>query len=224
MAAAESGSTHRDTGAAIRRMCGPARPTAELGGDEWHARSTLVPGVGHDELARAHVGQGVSRQREGLGFAERTEDGDDSVTAQPTVDEDDIRQRIGMLAQSIATLDLEGVMSHYAPDIVSFDVEPPLRQVGAAGKRKNWVEAFAVFQPPLDYEIRDLTITVSGDVAFAYSINRLSGTLSNGTRGGVWVRVTMCFRRDDGRWLIAHDHASVPLDFASGKAVLNLEP
>jgi hypothetical protein len=25
-------------------------------------------------------------------------------------------------------------------------------------------------------------------------------------------------------WLIEHDHASVPLDFASGKALLNLEP
>jgi ketosteroid isomerase-like protein len=121
-------------------------------------------------------------------------------------------------------MDLEGVMSNYAPDIVSFDVQPPLRQVGAAGKRKNWVEAFAVFQPPLDYEIRDLTITVSGDAAFAYSINRLSGVLSNGTRSGVWVRLTACFRKIDGGWLIVHDHASVPADFAGGKALLNLEP
>jgi ketosteroid isomerase-like protein len=146
------------------------------------------------------------------------------VNAQPKVDEADVRQRIGMLAQSIRAMDLEGVMSNYAPDIVSFDVQPPLRQVGAAGKRKNWVEAFAVFQPPLDYEIRDLTIAVSGDAAFAHSINRLSGSLSNGTRSGIWVRATWCFRKIDGSWLIAHDHASVPIDFASGKALLNLEP
>jgi ketosteroid isomerase-like protein len=146
------------------------------------------------------------------------------MTAQPTGDEAEIRRRMGMLAQSIRTMDLEAVMSNYAPDIVSFDVQPPLRQIGAEGKSKNWVEAFAVFQPPLDYEIRDLTITVSGDVAFAYSINRLSGTLGDGTRSGIWVRVTMCLRKIDGSWLIAHDHASVPLDFASGKALLNLEP
>jgi ketosteroid isomerase-like protein len=146
------------------------------------------------------------------------------MTAQQTADEAEIRQRIGMLAQSIAAMDLEGVMSNYAPDIVSFDVQPPLRQIGAAGKRKNWVEAFAVFQPPLDYEIRDPTVIVSGDVAFAYSVNRLSGALGDGTRSGIWVRVTMCFRKIEGSWLIAHDHASVPLDFASGKALLNLEP
>jgi ketosteroid isomerase-like protein len=146
------------------------------------------------------------------------------VTTHPAIDDADVRQRIGMLAQSIRAMDLEGVMSNYAPDIVSFDVQPPLRQVGAAGKRKNWVEAFAVFQPPLDYEIRDLTIAVSGDVAFAYSINRLSGSLSDGTRSGIWVRATLCLRKIEGSWLIEHDHASVPLDLASGKALLNLEP
>lgn len=146
------------------------------------------------------------------------------MAAQAVADEIEIRQRIGLLAQSIRSMDLEAVMASYAPDIVSFDVQPPLRQVGAAGKRKNWVEAFSVFQPPLDYEIRDLTITVSGDVAFAYSINRLSGTRGNGTRSGIWVRATWCFRKIGGSWLIEHDHASVPLDFASGRGLLNLEP
>ncbi len=146
------------------------------------------------------------------------------MTTPPTVDEADIRARIGMLAQSIRAMDLEGVMSSYAPDIVSFDVQAPLRQAGAEGKRKNWVEAFAVFRPPLDYEIRDLVVTVSGDAAFAYSINRLSGALSNGTRSGTWVRATLCLRKIDGSWLVTHDHASVPVDFTTGKALLNLEP
>jgi ketosteroid isomerase-like protein len=169
-----------------------------------------------------------NRERAGPAFPHvcvvKKETEDSIVTTQPTVDEADIRHQIGTLAQSIRTMDLEGVMSNYAPDIVSFDVQPPLRQIGAAGKRKNWVEAFAVFQPPLDYEVRDLSIIVSGDTAFAYSINRLSGMLSNGTRSGIWVRVTVCFQRINGSWLIVHDHASVPLDFASGKALLNLEP
>jgi hypothetical protein len=32
------------------------------------------------------------------------------------------------------------------------------------------------------------------------------------------------FRKIEGDWLIARDHASVPLDFESGRALLNLEP
>lgn len=114
--------------------------------------------------------------------------------------------------------------SIYAPDIVSFDVQPPLWIAGAEAKWKNWEEAFAVFQSPLDYEIRELTITLDGDVAFTHSLNRLSGTLESGNRGGFWVRATCCFRKIDGEWLIAHDHASVPLDVESGRAVLDLEP
>jgi ketosteroid isomerase-like protein len=73
--------------------------------------------------------------------------------------------------------------------------------------------------------MRDITITVGGDVAFGHSFNRLSGTLKDETRsGGFRVRATYCLRKIDGNWLIVHDHASAPLDPASGKALLNLEP
>ena len=121
-------------------------------------------------------------------------------------------------------MDLEGVMSIYAPDIVSFDLEAPLRYVGAATKRKHWADAFAAYRPPLGYEIRDLAITAGDDVAFGHSLNRVSGTLKNGHRSGFWLRWAACFRKIDGNWLIAHDHVSVPLDLESGSALLDLEP
>ena len=40
----------------------------------------------------------------------------------------------------------------------------------------------------------------------------------------MWVRGTLCFRKIDGNWLIAHDQVSVPLDIASGRGVVDLEP
>jgi ketosteroid isomerase-like protein len=146
------------------------------------------------------------------------------MAAQHAVDEAGIRQRIDNLVEAIRAMDLEGVKSIYAPDIVSFDVQPPLQHVGAEAKWKNWVDAFTAFQRPLGFEIRDLTITLDGDVAFGHSFNRLSGTLKNGNRSGFWVRATYCFRKIDGNWLVAHDHASVPLDAETGRAVLDLEP
>jgi uncharacterized protein (TIGR02246 family) len=139
-------------------------------------------------------------------------------------DEADIRQRIDELAEAIRAMDLEGVMSIYAPDIVSFDIEPPLQHVGADAKRRNWVRAFAMYQQPLGYEIRDLTITVGDDVAFAHSLNRISGTLKNGDKTDFCLRSTTCFRKVDGNWLIAHDQVSVPIDLEAGRALLNLEP
>jgi ketosteroid isomerase-like protein len=140
------------------------------------------------------------------------------------IDEADIRQRIDKWAEAIRAMDLEGVMSIYAPEIVSFDLDPPLQYVGAEAKRERWLNVFATYQRPLSYEVRDLTMTLGDDLAFGHSLNRVSGILKNGNRTGFWLRWTTCFRKIDGTWLIAHEQLSVPIDPQSGRAVLNLEP
>jgi ketosteroid isomerase-like protein len=146
------------------------------------------------------------------------------MATQHAIDEADIRRRVDQYFEAIRAMDLEGAMSIFAPDLVSFDIAEPLQHLGAEAKRKNWLDAFAIYQRPLGYEIRDLTITVSDDAAFTHSLNRISGTLKNGNRTDFWLRWTACFRKIDGNWLIVHDHVSVPLDPESGRALLNLEP
>lgn len=146
------------------------------------------------------------------------------MATQHVIDEADIRQRIDTLLAALHAMDLESVMALYAPDIVSFDIVPPLRHMGAEAKRKQWVDAFAMYQRPLGYEIRDLTLTVGDNVAFGHSLNRISGTLQNGNRTDFWLRWTACFRKIEGNWLIVHDQVSVPVDFESGRALLDLQP
>ena len=146
------------------------------------------------------------------------------MPAQREVDEAKIKQQVDKLVEAIRTEDLEGVKQLYATNIVSFDVEPPLQHVGIEAKMKNWAKAFTFFQD-VTYEVRDLTLTVDDEVAFGHCFGRLSGTLANGTpTNGMWVRGTFCFRKIDGDWLIAHDQVSVPLDVASGKGVVDLQP
>jgi uncharacterized protein (TIGR02246 family) len=140
------------------------------------------------------------------------------------VDEATIRQQVDKIVEGLRAKDLDGLKQLYATDVVSFDVEPPLRHVGVEAKLKNWANAFTFFQD-VDYEVRDLTFTVGDEVAFGHCFGRLSGTLKNGTAtNGMWVRATFCFRKTDGSWLIAHDQVSVPLDMSSGKGVVDLEP
>lgn len=147
-----------------------------------------------------------------------------TMTAQRAQDEAVIRQQIGTIIDGIRDRDLDVLRQAYAPDVVSFDVEPPLQHVGIDSKLKNWERAFAFFQD-LSYELRDLTLTVGEDVAYGHGFGRLSGTLKDGTTTpGIWVRATFCFRKVGGTWLIAHDQASVPLDIASGRGVTDLEP
>src|SRR5262245_7090097 len=102
-------------------------------------------------------------------------------------------------------------MSLYAPDLVSFDLAPPLRSFGADGKRRAWQEALAAFSGPIAYEIRDLNVTTNGELAFVHSLNHIDAILARG-HIDMWLRWTACFRQIDGVWLVVHDHVSVPVD------------
>ncbi|MEV4290501.1 nuclear transport factor 2 family protein [Nonomuraea bangladeshensis] len=138
--------------------------------------------------------------------------------------QDEIRRRIEALVEGIEAKDLRALEGAYAPDVVSFDVEPPLQHVGVAAKLRNWAKVFEAFEK-VTYELRDLTLTVGDGVAFGHGLGRLSGTLANGAAaGGMWVRATFCFSRIDGEWLIVHDQVSVPFDLATGKGVTDLQP
>ncbi|MFG3621216.1 YybH family protein [Nocardia sp. NPDC047654] len=139
-------------------------------------------------------------------------------------DEVELRRTIDKAVEGLRVKDLEVLKQLYTPDVVSFDVEPPLQHVGIAAKLENWARVFLFFES-VTYEVRDLTFSVGGDVAFGHAFARLSGTLKNGAAtSGMWVRVTYGMRKIDNTWLIAHDQVSVPFDISSGKGVVDLEP
>ncbi|GAA0944496.1 YybH family protein [Virgisporangium aurantiacum] len=146
------------------------------------------------------------------------------MQTQHDVDEAEIRQQIDTIVDGLRTRDLDALKQPYSTGVVSFDVEPPLQHVGIDAKLRNWANVFAVFDD-VSYEVRDLTLTVGGEVAFGHAFARLSGTSKDGTAiPGMWVRVTYCLRKIDGRWLITHDQVSVPLDVRTGKGVVDLQP
>ena len=148
----------------------------------------------------------------------------DGCDQEETVAEALIRQRVEDWAKAIRARDLDRVLSLYALDIVSFDLDPPLRYAGEANKRRAWQEFFAGHAGPVAYEVHELNVTTDGELAFAHSLNHVSGALANGHASNMWVRWTACFRRIDGFRLVVHDHVSVPADLEHGRAVLNLAP
>ncbi|SDW29886.1 NAD(P)H-dependent FMN reductase [Amycolatopsis xylanica] len=137
--------------------------------------------------------------------------------------EAELRQHIGKIVEGIKAKDLEALRRLYSADVVSFDVQPPLQHVGVDAKLKNWAHAFTFFED-VTYEVRDLTLTVDGSVAFGHCFGRLAATKDGVVMGGMWVRATFCFRKIDGQWLITHDQVSVPFDITTGAGVADLEP
>jgi ketosteroid isomerase-like protein len=147
-----------------------------------------------------------------------------TVEANKNNEEAEIKRAIEGGVEALRARDIDGVMSIYAPELVSFDIVPPLRYVGADAYRKSWEETFSSFQGPIGYEVHDLDITVGDEVAFSHSLNRLSVTLTTGQQAALWLRWTACFRKINGTWLIVHHQVSVPVDLEHGKAVLDGKP
>lgn len=146
------------------------------------------------------------------------------MTTQQATAEVEIRARIDTLRNAIITGDLETLKTMFAPHLVSFDIEAPLRHLGAEKKWENWEKVFTFYQAPLDYEVHDLTVLVDGGLAVVYSLNRISGTLANGAKNDYWVRWTAAWQKLDGEWMIVHDQVSVPTYFETRQAALDLTP
>ena len=138
--------------------------------------------------------------------------------------ESEVRALLDRWSEAARTKDIERLMALYAPDIVYFDVVPPLQYTGSAAVRRNFLRWFDNWESAIGQEIRDVHIVANAESAVACMLIRASGTLKNGREVGYWVRATVCCQRSDHGWLIAHEHVSLPVDFASGRAVMDLVP
>jgi ketosteroid isomerase-like protein len=138
--------------------------------------------------------------------------------------EEEIRSVIESWAEAIRKKDVDGVLRHIGDESVRFYLAPPLETTTSV--RKNLEDWFATWSGDIGYEIRDLQIRTAGDVAYAHSLNHITGTKGNGEPDAdLWIRETMGFRQIDGHWRIIHEHESVPFKMdGSFQAAIDLKP
>jgi ketosteroid isomerase-like protein len=80
-----------------------------------------------------------------------------------------VRAQIDLFVRAFRSKDVDAIMSVFAPDIVSFDLVPPLSCASHAAFRQHWERAFASYVGSIGYQVHDLTITVGDDIAFTGS-------------------------------------------------------
>lgn len=124
--------------------------------------------------------------------------------------EDEVYERINSLAEAIRFKNVDQVMSHYAPDVLAFDVQPPLEVRGAAAYRKNFEKWFASMSGRIAYEMSDVHVSADETYAYCHCLSHVTGARAGGGRADYWVRVTTAWRKVHGEWLVAHEHISMP--------------
>jgi uncharacterized protein (TIGR02246 family) len=121
-----------------------------------------------------------------------------------STDETQIRELIENWAKAVRAKEMQGVLARHTGDIVMFDVPVPLQSKGMDAYRKTW-ELFFDHNPggPGSFDITELHVTTGETVAYCHALVNIFDST---------VRVTIGLRKEDGQWLIAHEHHSYPVE------------
>lgn len=135
-----------------------------------------------------------------------------------------IKNVIDDLIAALCKKDIKRMMSHYANDLVAYDVKPPFQTKGAIAWKHTWEACIDYFPASFGIEIRDLYIHVSGDLAISHYLFRLTGTSKDEDAAQTWLRTTTGYKRIQGKWKIIHEHGSVPFNPHTKEAMFTQEP
>ena len=133
--------------------------------------------------------------------------------------EEQIRELTQQWLKAVHAKDVDAAMACYADDVIAYDLFAPTKVSGAGAYRKNYEMWFQCCAGPTTYEIKELDVVASDEVAFCRSINRMIAPNPEGKEEEYWLRVTVCFQKRAGEWKVVHEHVSVPLDMESQKGV-----
>jgi len=142
----------------------------------------------------------------------------------PVGEEARIHELLNAWVTALCRKDIEGVVAHYAPDLVTYDLIPPLEHEGVVAYRRIVEWWFSTIEGPVTYELKDVHMAVGENVAFVRSLNHIGFRAHDGTDHDNWVRCTLGLRKLGGKWKVLHQHYSVAFDMETGKALMDLRP
>jgi ketosteroid isomerase-like protein len=110
-------------------------------------------------------------------------------------------------AGAVRQADVDAVTAVHTDDVVLFDVVPPMTVEGLGDYLEQWRPSWEA-QGRGQFDVSGLTVVAGEDVAFAHGLLRVGPADGEGFD----VRLTVGLRRVEGRWLITHEHHSLPSD------------
>lgn len=105
-------------------------------------------------------------------------------------------------------------------DVTFYDFMPPLKYAGQEAVKKDLANFFDNAKN-VKGEFMELDVVTDGRLGVANSIQHFTWTGKDGKPMAGNFRVTDCLHKVGGKWKIFHSHISVPVDPATGKAVMD---
>jgi uncharacterized protein (TIGR02246 family) len=135
-----------------------------------------------------------------------------AMSKQANAEEGRIKALLEAWAEAVRRHDIRAILAHHDPDMVMFDLPPPLQCKGIEAYEKTWDLLFRYHKPGTAFDFEELNVTAGQDVAFVAAIMRCGPDSSSNPadKDGFLFRLTVGLRKVDGDWRIAHEHHSVP--------------
>ncbi len=118
--------------------------------------------------------------------------------------ENDVRAVIQDWARAISVGDRAAILAHHSSDLLMFDFPGTVKGLDAYDK--TWDFFFADPLGPISFVPRDIAVSAGDDIAFASCMVHCEGT----SAGPVDFRLTTGLRKNGDKWVIVHEHHSVP--------------
>lgn len=133
-----------------------------------------------------------------------------NASSNKTRDEAAIRSLVENWARAVRAKNLNGILANHSPDILMFDLPPPLQSKGIEAYKKTWDLFFSWSRDFEVFDISEMKITAGDDVAFVAALMRCAGVEASGEKIELEFRLTIGLRKIGGQWTVIHEHHSIP--------------
>jgi len=87
-------------------------------------------------------------------------------------DEAQILSMVEAWADAVRRHDIPAILAQHEPNIIMFDVPPPIQSNGIEAYERTWDLLFRYHTPGTAFDIEEIAVTAGRDVAFVIAIMR----------------------------------------------------
>lgn len=131
---------------------------------------------------------------------------------------DEVLSQIKQWDDAIIGQQVDHLLDHCAADISMFDVSTQLDGINAY--KQEWEKFSPYFNANVQIVRRDIKIYASEELAILHCHSKIENNLLKDKVKMPWCRTTLCLKKQQGQWLVVHQHISMPVDMMTGKAII----
>lgn len=129
----------------------------------------------------------------------------------------EVIDQIALWDKAIIRQQIDTVIEYCSEKVSLFDVSSQI--IGIKAYRQEWEKLSPYFSQHIDILRRDIKLHISADLAVMHCLTKVVD-VSTDTTIVPWCRTTLCLQKQEQRWLVVHQHISIPINMQTGNIIL----